>query len=49
MMGHQGMTSGTTGQGMMIQSTGTPCQWNQISMFNANGMGTIDSVQITGI
>jgi hypothetical protein len=49
MMGHQGMTSGTTGQGMMIQSTGTPWQWNQRSMFNANGMGTIDSVQITGI
>jgi hypothetical protein len=43
------MTSGTTGQGMMMQSTGTPWQWNQKSMFNANGMSSIDSVQITGI
>lgn len=49
MVGHQGMTSGATGQGMMMQSTGTPWQWNQRSMFNANGMSTIDSVQITGI
>jgi hypothetical protein len=49
MMGHQGMTSSATGQGMTMQSTGTPWQWNQKSMFNANGMSTIDSVQITGI
>jgi hypothetical protein len=50
MMGHQGMTSGTMGPGMMAtQSTDTPWQWNQRSTFNANGMSTADSVQITGV
>jgi hypothetical protein len=41
---------GTMGQGMMAtQSTSTPWQWNQRSMFNANGMSTADNVQITGV
>jgi phage baseplate assembly protein gpV len=34
---------------MMMQSTDMPWQWNQRSMFNANGMSTINSVRITGI
>jgi hypothetical protein len=40
-MGNQGM--------MATQSSNAPWQWNQRSIFNANGMSTADNVQITGV
>lgn len=47
MDGNMGMTGN---QGIMAtQSTGAPWQWNQRSVFNAEGMSTADNVQITGV
>jgi len=44
------MMGSTMVSGMMTtQSTDTPWQWNQRSIFNANGMSTVKNVQITGV
>jgi hypothetical protein len=46
MMNHQGMMD----QGMMnTQSSGAPWQWDQRSMFSANGMSSVNDVQVTGL
>lgn len=48
MRGYHGMAGGTMGPGMMAtQSAGMP--WQSGAMFNANGMSTVDNVQITGV
>jgi hypothetical protein len=44
MMGHQGMM-GQNSQGTAMM----PWQWDQRSAFNANGMSTVNNVQITGV
>jgi hypothetical protein len=49
-MMNQGMMGGSMGPGMInTQSSVAPWQWDQRSMFNANGMSTVNDVQVIGI